>query len=333
VRGSNPAPPSSSPDPGAATPAPAAAPAAAPGPLSADERRALEEERDFLVRSLDDLDEELAVGNVYLDEYERLHDEYVARAAEVLRSLDHGRDERHVRPEVPRWKRVAVALGVTAFAVTTCALLARVLGERLEGETVTGNAQNDPAARQAQLEAARDANPLEAGPHLALARFLLQQSDLTHAVQEFDEAFRLDQTSAEAAAYGGWIRALVAGRVTDATQRSELYQTALDRLNLAVAADPGYADAHFFRGMTQCLGFGNATDAVAEWQRYLDLTGTTGDFASQIQGFISAPPCTAPAGPAPPDGATATTVAGAPTTVPAATTATTVVATAASAGP
>jgi tetratricopeptide (TPR) repeat protein len=310
-------------------------PAPRSGPLTAAERRALVEERDFLVRSLDDLDEELAIGNVYLDEYERLHDEYVARAAEVLRSLEHGHDERPVRHEVARWKRVAVALGVTAFAVTTCALLARVLGERLEGETVTGNAQNDPAARQAELEAARDQNPLEAGPHLALARFYLQeQQDLTKAVQEFDEAFRLDGTNAEAAAYGGWIRSLVAGRVADEAQRAELYQTAMARLDLAVTADPGYADAHFFRGMTLCYGFAKATDAVAEWQRYLDLTGTTGDFAAQIQGFIAQPPCAAPAGPTPSDTATATTAVATPTTT-AATVAGTdpAVVTAASAGP
>jgi cytochrome c-type biogenesis protein CcmH/NrfG len=305
----------------------------ASGPLSAEDRRALEEERDFLVRSLDDLDEELSIGNVYLDEYERLRDEYVARAAEVLRSLEHGRDERPARHEVPRWKRVAVALGVTAFAVTTCALLARVLGERLEGETVTGNAQNDESARQAELEAARDQNPLEAGPHVALARFLLQQDDLTRAVQEYDEAFRLDGTSAEAAAYGGWIRALVAGRVTDPTQQAELYQAALDRLNLAVAADPGYADAHFFRGMTLCYGFDQATDAVAEWQRYLDLTDSTGDFATQIQRFIAQPPCGTPAGPTPSDTATATTAVAAATTTAAPAAAGPATATTAAAGP
>ena len=293
------------------------------------------------MRSLDDLDEELAIGNVYLDEYERLRDEYVARAAEVLRSLEHGRDERPVRPEVPRWKRVAVALGVTAFAVTTCALLARVLGERLEGETVTGNAQNDPAERQATLEAARDENPLEAGPHLALARFLLQQQDLTRAVQEFDEAFRLDQTNAEAAAYGGWIRTLVAGRVTDRAQAAELYQTALDRLDLAVAADPQYADAHFFRGMTLCFGFARAPDAVGEWQRYLDLTGDRpATSPTQIQGFIAAPPCAAAVGPDPADGTATTTADPTATTAAPTTTAPTATATvdpsgvtAASAGP
>jgi cytochrome c-type biogenesis protein CcmH/NrfG len=212
-------------------------------------------------------------------------------------------------PQAPRWRRVTVAIAVTAFAVTTCAVLARVLGERLEGETVTGNAQNDPTARRAALVAARDQNPLEAGPHLALARFLLQDQDLTGAVQEFDEAFRLDGTSAEAAAYGGWIRALAAGRVADPAQRAELYEAALERLNLAVAADPGYVDAHFFRGMAQC-GLGRTEAAIADWQRYLELAGPETGFGPQIQGLIDDPPCDAPGAPV---GPTPTTAAVSPT--------------------
>ncbi len=47
-------------------------------------RTAQEEERDFLLRSLDDLESERAAGNIDDETYQRLHDDYTAR------SRDHG---------------------------------------------------------------------------------------------------------------------------------------------------------------------------------------------------------------------------------------------------
>ncbi len=49
-----------------------------------------EEERDFLLRSLDDLDAERAAGNIDDETYERLHDDYTARAAIAVRAMQGG---------------------------------------------------------------------------------------------------------------------------------------------------------------------------------------------------------------------------------------------------
>ena len=49
--------------------------------------RKLEEERDFLLGSLDDLDQEHENGELTDREYETLHDDYTRRAAAVLRAL------------------------------------------------------------------------------------------------------------------------------------------------------------------------------------------------------------------------------------------------------
>ena len=49
----------------------------------------LEAERDFLLRSLDDLDAERDAGNIDDATYQSLHDDYTARAASVIRSLDN----------------------------------------------------------------------------------------------------------------------------------------------------------------------------------------------------------------------------------------------------
>jgi len=51
------------------------------------------EERDFLLRSLQDLDEERRAGDVEAHDYDVLKDGYTARAAAVLRVLDRRRVE------------------------------------------------------------------------------------------------------------------------------------------------------------------------------------------------------------------------------------------------
>ncbi|MDQ1449531.1 MAG: hypothetical protein QOC79_2502, partial [Actinomycetota bacterium] len=50
----------------------------------------LEAERDFLLRSLEDLDSELATGNIDPDTYRVLHDDYTARASAVIQSIADG---------------------------------------------------------------------------------------------------------------------------------------------------------------------------------------------------------------------------------------------------
>ena len=56
----------------------------------------LEAERDFLLRSLDDLEAERDAGNIDDDTYRTLHDDYTARAAAVIRVAAR-RDRRAAR--------------------------------------------------------------------------------------------------------------------------------------------------------------------------------------------------------------------------------------------
>ena len=48
----------------------------------------LEEERDQLLRSMEDLDRELAEGDIEQPEYDALKDDYTVRAATVLRAIE-----------------------------------------------------------------------------------------------------------------------------------------------------------------------------------------------------------------------------------------------------
>ncbi len=56
---------------------------------TAADREALEAERDFLLRSIADLDAEEAAGDLDHADHDTLRDDYVARAAAVLRALEH----------------------------------------------------------------------------------------------------------------------------------------------------------------------------------------------------------------------------------------------------
>ena len=60
----------------------------ASGDADETDREVLEEERHFLLRSLDDLDAERAEGNIDDETYARLHADYTARAARVIHRLD-----------------------------------------------------------------------------------------------------------------------------------------------------------------------------------------------------------------------------------------------------
>ena len=71
---------------------------AATGTAPAARSRAdLEAERDFLLRSLDDLEVERGAGDIDDEAYQQLHDDYTARAAAVLRALGDGVDARPAR--------------------------------------------------------------------------------------------------------------------------------------------------------------------------------------------------------------------------------------------
>ena len=64
----------------------------------------LEAERDFLLRSLEDLDSELATGNIDPDTYRVLHDDYTARASAVIQSIadSNAPQSRAIRDDIPR---------------------------------------------------------------------------------------------------------------------------------------------------------------------------------------------------------------------------------------
>ena len=107
-----------------------------------DALASLESERDFLLRSLDDLETEREAGNLDDDRYRALKDDYTARAAAVLRSIEEGRDARPAPPPVPKQRKLFTGGAILAFVLVAALALAAAAGKRQEGQTSTGNAQS-----------------------------------------------------------------------------------------------------------------------------------------------------------------------------------------------
>ena len=269
------------------------------------ETEALEAERDFLLQSLDDLDAEHAAGNVDDATFATLHDDYTARAAAVVRALRDGVDSRPAATPMSTGKRVLALGGVLLFAAAAAVALAAAVGVRLPGQVVTGSINQTSAAtaaakQQAKLTKAAAAKPQDAEAQLALARNLFANHQYGLAVRSYNTAATLDPLDAESRAYLGWI--LYLAKVPD---------QALTRVEEAEKVDPGYPDAHFFRGMILLGGKNEPGPAVLEFQQYLALA-PGGALAPEAQRALGASLAAA--------GSTATTVAPS-TTAPTTTTA------------
>lgn len=226
-------------------------------PLDKDDHRRLNDERDFLLRSLRDLEAERAGGGLTAEQHRRLVEDYTARAASVIRGLSGRREAVIPVPPTAR-RRVPAVLAVVGLAAAAGLILPSALGQRLPGQTITGNAQTFEG-RDALERAVRD-RPEDAAARRALGFFLMGAGSPVDALKQLDESARLDPRDAESRAYGAWIVNLAG-----------LPDEALRRLDLAVGADPSFPDSHFFRGVILLRAVKDPKGAVAELGRYLEL--------------------------------------------------------------
>jgi tetratricopeptide (TPR) repeat protein len=187
--------------------------------VEADRRAALEEQRDFLLRSLEDLEREHEAGDVDEHDYVALKDDYTARAAAVLRALQAPAGA----PPRPAARRGALARGVVpavlvlAFAVLAGVLVAQAAGRRDSGEVVTGG------IRQSITEKLNEAGRRGSA------------GEVDAAIELYDEVLADDPANAEAATYKGWLQTL-----------SGDDEAGLESLLAAATAHPEYPDVHAF---------------------------------------------------------------------------------------
>lgn len=230
----------------------------------------LEAQRVFLLRSLDDLEAERTVGNIDDETYARLHGDYTARAATVLRALD---GEPVALPSGPppasSGRRALTIGGLVAFAIVAAVALAFTIGPRQPGGTVTGGLPTGPNA-DSVLKAAVTAHPDDYSARIEYARALLA-TDRVNALEQYSAAARLSPQDPEPAAYMGWILGLAAASVSDPATHTELLDRSLSELALARRLDPKYPDSYVFEGLVRERFGGDPAGAVPFLEQYLRL--------------------------------------------------------------
>ncbi len=263
--------------------------------LDRDSRRRLEEERDFLLQSLDDLELEHESGGIDDDSYAELHDDYTARAAAVIRTLRDGVDARPEAPHSVRRSRTRVALvaGIVVFAILAGVSLAYALGARLPGQTASGNSQADSetaaskriAAEITRLQKAVSAKPDDYDLRLQLATAYANNNDLPTALKQWDAAITIDPNRPEAQASLGRALYLVSEQIPDKTAQQQAIAEAVAAFDTAIKNAPEYSDSYFFRAVVRAALLqysGSQTDL----QTYL-LKTPNGQWATQARQLLA----------------------------------------------
>lgn len=263
------------------------------GPTTAppEDRERLVGERDFLLKSLDDLEDERAAGSIDDESYRQLHDDYTARAAAVIRTLRDGVDARPAPLRLP-WSRRAIAIGlVVVFAVAAGLALAAALGARLPGQTGSGNSgpavadpEDSAAARRQQLELAIEENPSDVAARLLLALELEVDNDLAGALAQYDAVIALDPNNSDAFSQSGRILYLTA--VGSAPEEAAVFvEQSRVRLDRAIELDATNLEARFFRAIVLANEYQDFLGAQGDLQRYL-AGEPNGRFAVQARQLL-----------------------------------------------
>lgn len=230
-----------------------------------------DESTEFLLQSLRDLEAERAAGDLDDDDYQALKDDYTVRAATALRAEERGK-----RPPAPVKQRrtgrqwALIVAGVVGFAVLAGVLVAQASGERGAGEGVTGEVVDSPTQA--------------AGRCIGLSAEVQQGTGSTQEALECYQAVLADDPDNPVArTYLGWTLFLTARQAAgslDQDQLAELYVEAHRQLDLAVEADPRYADARAFQ-IVLAVNEGRFADAEEQLAVFDDLD-VPADIASLV---------------------------------------------------
>ncbi len=252
----------------------------------------LEHERDFLLRSLDDLDRELVAGNIDPDTYRVLHDDYTARAAAVIESLADGvtRDPPGA-PSASRSMRVFAVGGIVVFAVLAAVLLAHTIGQRRAGGEITGDSaagagattSTSPNRVLAAAKSAAAGAPKSYEAQIAYARVLLTAGAAPAAIQQYLVAANVDPRQPEPLAYAGYLEVLVSNADTDATSQKQLIDVARKNLQQAITIDPSYPDSYAFQGELLTQIDKQPCPGALAFERYLSLAPANHPYRAQVQ--------------------------------------------------
>jgi hypothetical protein len=236
--------------------------------MNPDRLAELEEERQFLLRSLTDLEREHAAGDVDTEDYQTLREGYTVRAASVLRAIHEGRSAA-TRGETGNWRRFLVAaVVVLAVAVGLGWFVARSSGQRLAGQELSGL---DPRDEIQVLLAQARAVSLE---------------DPAQAAAIYGEVLERDPDHVEALTYSGWTTALTARLTSDSQEAGDMVLDAVMQLSRATELDPSYPDPFCFLGIVEYRFLGEAAVALPNVERCL-AGGPPADVQELVEALLA----------------------------------------------
>jgi tetratricopeptide (TPR) repeat protein len=191
----------------------------------------LEEQRDFLARSLDDLDRERAAGDLDEHDYETLRADYSARAERVRRAIDGERLALRPPPRRPWTRTAAVVVVVGLAAGGTGLFVATTAGSRLPGDSVTGDIRQTSNDRLTEAVA------------------LAQSGEVVAALEIYEDVLAEDPENVRALLDRGLLR-LRAGQETESPV---LLDAGRESIEQALAVRPDDAEALFYLALAQRL--------------------------------------------------------------------------------
>lgn len=226
---------------------------------------ALTQERDFLLRSIADLDAQHDKGEVTDSDYVELSDHYTARAAQVIRLIESGgvapgSDARRGAQRGVTTLRSHMPTIITVVVVLVVGGVAGLMVARSSGSTAPPETAMTAGTATSGASTDQDTGPVaellrEASEQTALIQTSLAAGDSEAAVDAYkaaitayDEVLRIEPDNAEALTYRGWLMHNLATQSPE-DMAADLDAEALDWLNRAVTADPGYPDARIFRAI------------------------------------------------------------------------------------
>lgn len=193
-----------------------------------------------------------------------MRDNYTARAATVLRALAPAAGAGEAT-RTPGESAAAQAAGVRRVAPrsagrrgwrTAVAVVALAAGAGLAGYAVAG-----AAGERSATDEATGSLPEGSVDRITKAQILVSEGKVLEAIRVYDSLLNDDPENPVALAQRGWLLSRVDPSLVDA---------GLTSIDKAIALDPGYADAHFFRGMILWRSKGQPAAGAGEFQRALD---------------------------------------------------------------
>jgi tetratricopeptide (TPR) repeat protein len=150
---------------------------------------------------------------------------------------------------------VVVAL-IVLVAVGAGALVARTAGDRVASDSATGSIE------------------LGTNDKLARAQALVQQGKVLDAIKQYDAILRTDPKNVAALSERGWV-----------VRGAGLVDDGLKYIDRAIAADPTYPQAHFFKAMILWKDKADAAAAVPEFRLFLANSSSPED-ATQVEALL-----------------------------------------------